>query len=174
MNKKILGIFVSLVAIAFIVTPVFAKTKTEVKVNLVGYPLIGTDDKFLETPNDKILRQWGTDGVAFVTLYESDGITEIDTFTDTDDLYSLAKDSTTFGFFDGVLVAKLEMVWQSETLADSGFTGFLQWRGIDGPPTYLKGVFQGFGAYTGQTLRLEGQFTMIPTPHHEYDGILIS
>ncbi len=176
MNKKILGIFVALVAMAILITPAFAKTKTEVKVNLVGHP-IGNEDKLLITPNGKIQRDWGTDGEADVTLYESDGVTIIDTFTDTDELYRMARDSNTNGFLDGVLVAKLEMVWQSETLADSGFTGFLQWRGIDGPPTDLKGVFHGFGAYEGQTLKLEGQFLFVPgqiPPHHEYNGILIS
>ncbi len=106
MNKKILGIFVVLVAMAILITPVFAKTKTEVKVNLVGHP-IGNEDKLLITPNGKIQRDWGTDGEAFVTLYEGDGVTVIDTFTDTDELYRMARDSNTNGFLDGGICSKM-------------------------------------------------------------------
>ena len=88
-----------------------------------------------------------------------------------DDLYSKARDGIVFGFLGGTLVAKLVVLWESETYEDSGFTGMFQWRGVDGPPHDLKGVFHGFGTYEVQLLKLEGQWI---SPHHEYDGILIS
>jgi hypothetical protein len=173
MKKKVLVIFISLLTVAMLATPVMAKTKTAVYVVQAGTADIFSGEKYLDTPNGRMNFAWGLDGAGAVTLYEENQITIIDTFASSSVIDAKAKDSTTYGFMDGVLTWHIKMLWESNTHEDSGFEGVMHWRAIDGlTNAEFSAVYQGFGYYKGQTLKLSGTF--VPMVGQVYTGILIS
>ena len=177
MKKAVLVIFVALLAVAMLATPVFAKTKTEVYVRQMG----GTNfanARHLETPNGRIAFYWGGAGSGACTLYRDDKTTVIDTFVTSSEVDFKGKDSTSLGVANGVLVGNLKMLWVSNTHADSGFEGVAQWRATDEVPhvVTIKAVYQGFGYYQGQLLQLEGVFALpnAPLPGQTLTGTLLA
>ena len=167
MKRKVLVIAVVLMAVAMLAAPVMAKTKTEVKVIQLGGNVPGPDTKFNDTPNDRLHFAWNLVGTGIATLFEDDGVTVIDTFASSGVIDAKGKDSTTMGFFDGVGICHIKMLWTSNTVV-GGFKGELQWRAIDGVAT-LRAVYQGFGYYEGQTLQLSGTW-----PPITLEGTLLS
>ena len=175
MNKKVLVIAVALMAVAMLATPVKAKTKTEIYAVQSGGVDFTTADKILATPNGRMHFFWGVEGTGVsCTLYEADQVTVIDTFATSSVFDIKGKDSTSAGFLNGVLVAHVKMLWESNTYEDSGFEGVAQWRADDVTPHVItiKGVYQGFGHYAGQTLQLEG--TRMPGAAQIFTGTLLA
>lgn len=171
-KKSIFCLFACLIIGIILVTPVLAKTKTEVKAIQMGSLDFSTAEKVLETPNEKILHYWGIYGDGIVSLTQSDGTTVIDTFISISDSNMKITDSTTMGFADGVLNMKSTMNWVSDTV-DGGFEGIIHFRRTyDSSNIEMKGVYQGYGEYAGQTLKLEGIIVM--GVGQVYDGILIA
>ena len=169
MNMKKFAILSILIVGAMLVTPAFAKTKTEIKAIQMGSIDVSTADKVLETPNGKIQQFWGVDGSGVVTLYLSDGITVIDTFVSYSETHLKAKDSTTLGFVDGSAILIIKMRWESDTVT-GGFEGVIRFWKVEGSPAEMRCVYQGFGAYEGQTLKMQG--TAVPGVQ-TYTGTLI-
>lgn len=169
MNRSMFIIFASLMIIAILVAPVSAKTKIEIKAVQSGSIDFGSADKVLITPNERIQQFWSLYGTGEATLMLNDD-TVIDTFNSISYSDLKAKDSTTMGFADGVLVMKSLMRWESQTV-DGGFEGVIQWRQSEGSGVLMQCVYQGFGVYEGQTLKMEG----VTVPGlQSYTGILIA
>ena len=162
MNKKTLWIFTSLLVICMLIMPVFAKTKTEIKAIQIGTMDLETAEKVLFTPNEKIQHYWGVDGTGTAILYQSDGVTEIDTFATSSVIQRKDK--------DGSIMMSMTMTWESVSVS-GGFEGIIQWRKTADGPMEMKGVYQGYGFYEGQTLKLEG--TAVPGLQ-TYTGTLIA
>jgi hypothetical protein len=162
MRNKMILLLSSLIFVIMVITPVFAKTKTEIKVTQMGGINVPGAEKALHTPNGKIDHFWGVDGTGTVTLYQSDGETVIDTFVST----SVIQLKTT----DSAVKLILSMLWESDTV-DGGFKGNIRFMGARGNPLELKALYQGYGAYDGQTLMLRGtSFAGVQT----YTGTLIA
>jgi hypothetical protein len=62
------------------------------------------------------------------------------------------------------------MRWESDTI-DGGFEGVIKFWAAEGTPTEMRCVYQGFGAYHGQTLKMRG--TAVPGVQ-TYTGTLIA
>ena len=146
MNKKVLGIFVSLLVMAMFAVPVMAKpTETEVTYTKKRIGAMAMEWRMAgKSPIFHVVR---SEQSGFV--YEgAEAVGDpVFSYTAIGKMHSNPSSLKQIWHFD--------YMWTSIADADSGYKGRLNGQAIGGPYFIVSGVMQGFGDFKGQKLVVE-------------------